>query len=354
MNLKNWAKYVKQYFNFPHDGFYEFPYLANSPQVFVKSAINTPTSKHVVLEQAVYRNNPYTKGVMRYREIEEGFWITASNIKFKKNALIKAVYDEGIPRDYYTLTFTIFESQVKLQNTFADKVPFKSKYWGFKRPGTEVGAYFYKDSICEFYIYHFSKEWAEKNLSLESLPKENQIKKFLNSDSGFITYHDVVPNAMDVSKEVWGILESANFDNFTSMLLKSQTLNLISSFFKSVFDDKRIDDYVPLETPDYTNIAKAERIINDNITSSFPGIEYIAKKVHLSPTKLKADFKAVYGTSMLQYFTEKKMLLAMEMIENSAVQIKVIAQATGYESSSKFSAVFKKQFGKLPSEVRIK
>ena len=130
MNLKNWAKYVKQYFNFPHEGFYEFPYLSNSPQIFVKSAINTPTSKHFVSEQAVYRNNPFTKGVMRYREIEEGFWITASHIEFKKNALIKAVYDEDVVSDYYSLTFTLFESEIKLQNTFADKVPFSSKYWG--------------------------------------------------------------------------------------------------------------------------------------------------------------------------------------------------------------------------------
>jgi transcriptional regulator GlxA family with amidase domain len=46
------------------------------------------------------------------------------------------------------------------------------------------------------------------------------------------------------------------------------------------------------------------------------------------------------------------MCLAMEMIKNSDVQIKNVAMATGYEDSSKFSATFKKQFGKLPSEVR--
>jgi AraC-like DNA-binding protein len=352
MNLKNWAKYVKQYFNFPHEGYYEFPYLSNSPQVFVKSTINTPTSKHVASEQAVYRNNPFTKGVMRYREIEEGFWITASHIEFKKNALIKAVYDEEVVSDYYSLTFTIFESEIKLQNTFADKVPFSSKYWGFKRPGTEVGAYFHKGSVCEFYIYAFSKEWADKNLSFETLPEENQIKKFLNSEKGFITYQDVVPNAQESSKEIWGILESANFDNFSKMLLKSQTLGLVSSFFKNVFDDKRIDDYAPLDTTNYRNIAKAERIINDSLTSGFPGIEYIAKEVNMSPTKLKTTFKSVYGTSMLQYFTEKKMYLAMEMIKNSDIQIKNVAITIGYENSSKFSMIFKKQFGKLPSEVR--
>jgi hypothetical protein len=32
--------------------------------------------------------------------------------------------------DYYILTFTL--NQIKLQNTFTDKIPFQSKYWGFK------------------------------------------------------------------------------------------------------------------------------------------------------------------------------------------------------------------------------
>jgi AraC-like DNA-binding protein len=352
MNLKKWTKYIKQYFNFSHEGFYEFPYLSNSPQLFVESAINTPTSRHVASEQAVYRDNPFTKGVMRYREIEEGFWITASAIEFKKNALIKAVYDKEVVSDYYSLTFTVFESQIQLQNTFADKVPFSSKYWGFKRPGTEVGAYFYKDSICEFYIYAFSKEWAEKNLSFKTLSEENQIKKFLNSDSGFITYHDIVPNAHELSKGVWKSLEDANKGHFNTIDLKMQTLNLVSSFFKNVFDDKRIDNYVPLDTPDYRKIAKAERIITDNVYSSFPGIEYIAKEVNMSETKLKTTFKAVYGVSMLQYFIEKKMDVAMGMIKNSNIQIKNISASIGYENASKFSATFKKQFGMLPSEVR--
>jgi hypothetical protein len=160
MNLTKWLQYIKPNFKLYQDGFFEFPYLANSPQMMIQSAVKTPTSKHVVAEQAVYRNNPFTKGVMRYREIEEGFWITASNIEFKQNALIKTIYDEDFVSDYYTLTFTVFESQIKLQNTFADKVPFQNKYWAFKKPGTVVGAYFYKGSMCKFYIFSFSEDWG--------------------------------------------------------------------------------------------------------------------------------------------------------------------------------------------------
>ncbi|OOV20778.1 hypothetical protein BXU10_08645 [Flavobacterium sp. LM4] len=71
----------------------------------------------------------------------------------------------------------------------------------------------------------------------------------------------------------------------------------------------------------------------------------------MSPSKLKMDFKSVYGTSILQYNIEKKMELALQLLLNTNMQIKYIAQEVGYESHSKFSAAFKKKYGKLPSEL---
>jgi len=353
MNAGKWIKFIKDNINFYRDGFFELPYLSNSPQVIVQSIINSPSVKHVVEEQAVYRNNPFSKGVMRYREIEEGFWIIATSITFKKNVMLKAIYDEDFPSDYYTLTFSVFESEVKLQNTFADKTPFSSKYWGFKRPGTEVGAYFYKGSVCEFYLYGFSKEWAERNFSFGTLPEENQIKKFLNSDKGFITYQDIVPNAAELSKEILISLEKNNHDLLSKAILKTQTFQLISTFFKNAYIDQRIGNYTPTETPEYRKIAKAEKLLLDTITKPFLGVEYIAQKVGMSPTKLKLTFKSVHGVSMGQYHKEKKLLLSMQMIQNTDMQIKNIALAIGYKSSSKFTANFKNRFGKMPSEIRF-
>ncbi|MEP6806136.1 MAG: AraC family transcriptional regulator [Flavobacterium sp.] len=353
MNVGKWVKFIKDNINFYRDGFFELPYLSNSPQVIVQSIVNSPSVRHDLEEQAVYRNNPFSHGVMRYREIEEGFWIIATSITFKKNVMLKAIYDEEFPIDYYTLTFSVFESEVKLQNTFADKTPFSSKYWGFKKPGTPVGAYFYKGSECEFYLYAFNKEWAERNFGFAALPEDNYIKKFLNSDNGFITYQNIVPNAAELSKEILTNLENNKRDLFSKSILKTQAFQLVSTFFKNAFLDQWEGNYLPIDTPDYRKIAKAEKLILDTVTNPFLGVEYIAQKVGLSPTKLKLTFKSVHGVSMMQYHKDKKLLLAMQMIQNTDMQIKNIALATGYKSSSKFTANFKKRFGKMPSEIRF-
>jgi AraC-like DNA-binding protein len=353
MHVGKWVKFIKENINFYRDGFFELPYLSNSPQVIIKSIVNSPSVNHVEEEQAVYRNNPFSKGVMRYREIEEGFWVIVTSITFKKNVMLKAVYDEDFPSDYYTLTFSVFESEVKLQNTFSDKTPFSSKYWGFKKPGTAVGAYFYKESVCEFYLFAFSKDWAERNFYFETLPEDNHIKKFLNSDNGFITYQNIVPNAAELSKEILTNLENNKHDFFSKSILKTYAFQLVSTFFKNAFLAQREGNYLPIDTPDYRKIAKAEKLLLDTIKDSFLGIEFIAQKVDMSPTKLKLTFKSVHGVSMMQYHKEKKLLLAMQMIQNTDMQIKNIALATGYKSSSKFTANFKKRFGKMPSEIRL-
>ncbi|MGY5353938.1 helix-turn-helix domain-containing protein [Wenyingzhuangia sp. IMCC45467] len=352
MNLSKWFQYIKPNIQFFQNGFFEFPFLANSPELMIESTIKTPGSKHVKKDQAVYRNNPFTKGSFFYRKIEDGLWLTITDVQFKQNTIIKSVYDKNIPSDHYTITFTLFESEIKLQNTFIDKIPFQNKFWGFKKPGTDVGACFYKGTKSKFFIYYISPSWIEKNVPLDKLDPNIPFKKFLNSDKGFISYQDIVPNAEECSNEILHTVTTFNDDVFNETLLKSQAFSLISSFFKNVFRDIRKQDYQEKGIADYKKISECERLISTNLAMPFIGIDTIAKKLNLSSSKLKTDFKSVYGNSILQYHIHKKMELAMQLILNTNLQIKYIAQEVGYESQSKFSAAFKKKHGKLPSEVR--
>lgn len=352
MNLSKWFQFVKPNFNFYKDGFFEFPYLANTPELFIKSTIKSPGSKHVPQDQTVYRNNPFIKGEMRYRKIDEGLWLSITNIQFKHNSIIKSVYAKDIPSEHYSITFTIFESEIKLQNTFIDKIPFFNKFWGFKKPGTNVGASFYKGSKCEFYIFYISPSWLEKHVPLDKLDPTMPFKMFLDSDKDFISYQDIVPNAEELAHEILHTFKTFKDNVFSETILKAQSLSLISSFFKNVFADLRQENYQAKGAIDYKLIAKCESIIATNIASNFIGIEALSKKLHVSPTKLKADFKSVYGTSILQYSIDKKMHLAMQLILTTNMQIKSIANEVGYDNPSKFSAAFKKKHGKLPSEIR--
>ena len=352
MGLSKWFQFITPNFQFYRDGFFEFPFVANTPELFIASTIKSPGSKHYLEEQLVVRNNPFIRGSMRYRNIDEGLWLTITELEFKHDSVIKSVYDPKIPSDHYSITFSVFESEVKLNNVFIDKMPFKNKFWAFKKPGVDVGACFYKGSKCLFYIYYVSPCWLQKHIPLDQLDNKMPFKNFLDSDKGFVSYQDIVPNAVELSQEILNTFKTFNENILNKTILKSQSLSLLTSFFNNVFLDERKNDYEEQGSVDYKKIAKCELLITTNLSEQFGGIDALAEKLDISPSKLKCDFKSVYGVSILQYIIEKKMELALQLLQNTAMQVKQIAIEVGYDSPSKFSATFKKRFNKLPSDLR--
>ncbi|MGF2412512.1 helix-turn-helix domain-containing protein [Ferruginibacter sp.] len=352
MRLSKWGNYIDEHLFFDHDGFFELPYLSNQPQLMVDSVIAIPVSNHLLAEQAIYTDNPFTKGVMRYRKIEEGLWLLASQLDVKQNIISKALYNADEESDYYFLSFAVFEYPFPTGHSPADVATLISTTCTFYKPKTAVTTFFYEGTSGKFFNLVFNKQWAEKNLLFKTLPEKKEMQDFLNTETGFINWLDIVPDAHQLSKSMWSRLQEEKDGVFDTIDLKKQMLKIITDFFNNAFADKRIKDYVPLNDPDYANVATAEKLILNNLTAPFLGVENIARAVNLSPTKLKMIFKSVFGFSMLQYHKEKNMLLAMQLIQRSGMQIKNIAAVTGYLSASKFSATFKKRFGVLPAAIR--
>jgi len=352
MPLTKWNAYLKKNLFSNHDVFFELPYLSNSPELMVESVLKMPVSKHQKSEQAIYTDNAYTTGVMRYRKIEDGLWLLGSDLNIKKNIISKAIYNPDLTSDYYFLSFAVFEYQFPVDDNFIKLATLLSTTCTFYKPKTEVNTYFYEGTRGKFFNIVFNKQWAEKNLAFTSEEEQKEICDYLDNDSGFINWLDIVPDAPALSKEIWEHLEKETDGEFNTEALRIQLQHIIGSFFRHAYKDKRIKNHTALHNPDYANVASAERIILHNLTAPFVGVNHIARAVNLSPTKLKIIFKSVFGFSMLQYHKEKNMLLAMQLIKNSDMQIKNIAAITGYLSSSKFSATFKKRFGILPTSIR--
>jgi AraC-like DNA-binding protein len=352
MALSRWSKLLQKYLFYYKDGFFELPYLSNSPRIMVDSLIKNPVNKHNPLAKSISSNNPFCKVMIRYRELEEGFWVLAYDIDIKQNIIAKTIYDDNLESDYYFLTFSTFDYEFSLKDNSSKKEILLSTCWTFYKPKTNVASYFYEGTSGKFYNIVFNKKWAEKNLALDTIPNADALQKFLNLETGFLTWLDIEPDAHRISKEIFNILTLEKEGVFNTTDLRTSILDLVTTFFKTAFKETRLKNYCALGNLDYANASRAEKMILQNLSVPFIGIEAIAADVNLSPTKLKVIFKSVFGMSMLQYHKEKNLFLAEQLVKNSDVQIKNIAITTGFESPSKFSASFKKRFGKLPSELR--
>lgn len=350
MTTNNWANHIQKYLFLLKDDFFELPYLSNSPQVMLDSLIKLPIVKHTPAKQLIVTENAFWKGTMRYCTIEDGFWILETNLTMNENILAKATYTQDHIKDYYILSFSVFEYRFPVPGS--EDIVLLSTCWTFYKPDTEVATYFYKGTKGKFFNIAMNKEWVDKHIKSGKFCKKGILENFFNGQKGFYTWLDIAPKAHSISKKLSNILEDEANIHLNTPELRKYCMKMITEFFSNSFEDSRIEDNISLCNLDYFNVAKAEKMILHNLQSAFLGIDKIAFEVNTSPTKLKANFKTVFGFSMLQYHKEKNMLLAKQLLQNSEIEVQIIAMITGFESASKFTAAFKKRFKELPSVFR--
>lgn len=81
-------------------------------------------------------------------------------------------------------------------------------------------------------------------------------------------------------------------------------------------------------------------------------IDELSRQYLINSTTLKAAFKAVYGTSLAAHMKKHRMEQAAKLLRETNLSVADVAAAVGYESQSKFTAVFKNQFAILPTAYR--
>ncbi len=346
------SKFKKRFFIYK-DGFFELPFLGNSPAIMVKSLSATIFSKHLEDKQIINLKSPFVDGQMHYREIEEGLWIITFDMKWKANLKHYKVISKEITTDFYTAAFGIYTHKLNVPLPTINKFSYFHKSWTLIKPGEAVEAVYYKGTEGVFVNAYFTKAWLEKNVISHQPSLNTTLLKFINSDRTSIVWPELITGSEQLSSSIIRILNNPEPDKEVNLLeLKMQSLMMLSMLFTKLKEEDIQEHYFEMSGDDRKKILQSERILMENLYASFPGIENIAQTIGMSATKLKSSFKTVYGLTLFDYYQEKRMYAAREMLENGDLKIKEIAASLGYENVSKFTAAFKKQYDVLPSRHR--
>lgn len=98
-----------------------------------------------------------------------------------------------------------------------------------------------------------------------------------------------------------------------------------------------------------TILAVEAQLVKD--LSCAPTIAQLAKSSALSPSKLKKQFKDVFGMPIYEHFQQARMTRARELLLEGGRSVKEVGMSLGYTNLSNFSLAFRKVFGVLPSVV---
>jgi AraC-like DNA-binding protein len=148
------------------------------------------------------------------------------------------------------------------------------------------------------------------------------------------------------------IVEVEDSNPMRLAIIQNRIMLLIERFFIRIYERRRNSYFdVPLSKTDIDRMMHVESLLTKDIFEPAPTISQLAKMVSISESKLKKDFKLIYGLPVYEYFQKIRMQAAKDKLLSGDHSVKEVAMELGYSNLSNFTIAFKKEFGLLPSKL---
>ncbi|MBG9378317.1 helix-turn-helix transcriptional regulator [Panacibacter sp. DH6] len=173
--------------------------------------------------------------------------------------------------------------------------------------------------------------------------------------------------------------------NYFSMLLKNRNPEIIGTDYRVLMDElirEKIDhplrmkfiynrvmlmieklvtgfiaklennnQFIKLKDDEINRLIRVESLLVKDYSGAPPTIAALSKIAAMSPTKLKRDFKAMYGLPIYEYYQKNRMIRARSLLLEGKYAVKEVGIMVGYSNLGHFAGSFRKEFGLLPSEI---
>lgn len=147
-----------------------------------------------------------------------------------------------------------------------------------------------------------------------------------------------------VKEKIEHPLKTNFIQNRILMLIEKLVIKFMGKLEKNKHAFKLKDDEI-------SRLVKVEAILVKDYSGTPPTISNLSRTAAMSPTKLKKDFKALYGLPVYEYYQKNRMMRAKQLLLEGHYAIKEVGMMVGYTNLGHFAASFKKEFGILPSEM---
>lgn len=344
--LAAWFKKLQRYKVGYKNGSYHLYNLFHSPATIVESFDKMAFCKHDRVKQQQGSDTVFLKSKMYYCELEEGFWVIVSNLHFKKNVLMRNLYDDDLPLEYHFINIHLKTTKVA-GKSMVNGLLLKDKTWSVYKAGHALTEYHFKNSEEKNITLFFTSKWLEKQKDQHPEIKTSKLAHFFESPNTYLMLDETETIYEGIFDELMQLGDEGISGQTEKM--REICMDVLNRFIKRLNAEIISENHFKLSDKDRKNIQRAEQFLNDHVFTGFPGIEKISQKIGVSPTKLKNDFKSIHDTGLYQYFSAQQMKAAHQILLQRKHNVKDVAALLGYENASKFSAAFKKNFNVSPS-----
>ena len=187
-----------------------------------------------------------------------------------------------------------------------------------------------------------------KDALRELIPEALDTFETLFESNEPVAYHTHLPVELEALVEDIFVFKKSEFGS--KPLVVARSLELFTLLLRSVRKLVDKDELHGLHIDDYQRLLK----LKDQLLSSFDqriSVEGLASEFGISVSKLKRDFKALFNTSVYQFYTHARMDEAYRRLQSGKYSVMEVGYDLGYQNLSKFSSMFKKVKGINPKDV---
>lgn len=277
------------------------------------------------------------KGFVRVINLANNLQVLISSYTFNTDVLFRR---NKINKEYYSFRFDEMilpesgtpspKSAVFLSNTKYD--------WLFLHPANVQ---------LKSAAVNFSKDWLDRFLGNDGSTED--IKKYVLLKLSPSTYDPLDAEYRRLLNELMNGMSDKRFELF---VVHNRLMLLLERFFTRIsakMNDAHFSIKISAEDIARLKVTEAELIKDFSLEP--PSINKLARLAMMSPTKLKAAFKEIYGLPLYQYYQKQRMNKAKAMLISRKYTVKDVGLELGYTNMSNFAKAFSKSFDQLPSEV---
>jgi AraC-like DNA-binding protein len=193
----------------------------------------------------------------------------------------------------------------------------------------------------------FSEAWLKKYLGLDA--HESGLEKYISLKTASYDIEPLDTAYLGLMEELW---KADKNDPLQNVFLQNRVTLLIERFFTRLTEKmKALEAPHSLNEDEVQRLIKAEQLLLHDFSVPAPTIDELARQLNMSSTRLKKNFKLMYGDSIYAYYQKMRMQYAKELLLSGRHNVNTTAQHAGYASTSNFILAFKKQFNQLPGEL---
>ncbi|WP_350287394.1 AraC family transcriptional regulator [uncultured Croceitalea sp.] len=193
---------------------------------------------------------------------------------------------------------------------------------------------------------------ATKLSNLEQLPnQEGELFSDLLNELVNPKDHYVEGPSFFMTPEMENIVDAFFYNNYSGktkmMFFRSQITALLSHFFGQLALKQE-----EASKPNHREqLNKARDILLENLENP-PSLSELSRAIGFNTTRLKKEFKAIFGVPVFKYLQNERLASAHKLISEKEATVQEAAWQVGYDSLSSFSNAFAKKFGYRPSQIK--